>query len=158
MNAGNRNRHWWHGFVLCALLWQPGIAVAEGRFTFSLDGTQVTDSQTGLTWRRCSEGQAFSAGTCSGSASVFTREAALAHARTQSGWRLPNIKELSSIVDTRRSNPSVDADAFPATPARHFWSSSPYAGNSYNAWLVHFSGGTVVADNRHDDSHVRLVR
>lgn len=139
-----------------ALVW--GDARAQARFSIGQDGAEVTDNQTGLIWRRCSEGQTFSAGICSGSAAAFTHEAALLRATSQNGWRLPNVKELSSIVDRNRENPSIDIAAFPSTPGSYFWSSSPNVGNAGTAWFVYFRHGFVWVDSRLSGYHVRLVR
>ena len=43
----------WLIAAACLLLAAPVFAQP---YTISADGTEVTDSQTGLTWRRCSEG------------------------------------------------------------------------------------------------------
>lgn len=151
--------HWWHGLSICALLWQPGFAVAEGRFTLSPDGTQVTDGQTGLTWRRCSEGQAFSAGTCINLASSFTYQAALAHAKTQTGWRLPNVKELSSLLVAGGMAPTIDLTVFPATPSAGCWSTSPTATMRGYVWFVTFGEGRLgYGDRDTHKNHIRLVR
>ncbi|MFY9329424.1 MAG: DUF1566 domain-containing protein [Georgfuchsia sp.] len=117
-------------------------------FTLSADGQEVTDSQTGLIWRRCAEGMAWDGSTCAGTASTFTHENALVRAQTEvvasgKAWRLPNVKELSSIVDRSRINPPIDTTAFPATPVNWFWSSSPLAGDAGYAWFVYFSNGYV---------------
>lgn len=144
--------------LFAAALLAASGAIAQTRWTFSADGTEVTDNQTGLRWRRCSEGQTYSAGNCLGNAGAFTYEAALAHARAQTGWRLPNVKELSSIVDTDRQQPSIDLAVFPATPAYSYWSSSPYAGNADYAWGVNFYYGFVDPGRRNDSTAVRLVR
>ena len=134
-----------------------GTASAQARWTYSADGSEVTDNQTGLRWRRCSEGQMYSAGNCLGNAWLFfTNEAALAHAKNQTGWRMPNIKELSSIVDTDRLNPSIDVAVYPATPGNGHWSSSPYAGIFGYAWGVYFDDGTVWTSIVY--GKVRLVR
>ncbi len=133
-------------------------AQAQTRFSYSANGAEVTDSKTGLTWRRCSEGQTWSAGTCTGSAATYTHEGALAHAQTQTGWRLPNVKELASWADKSRSNPAIDTTAFPATPSYAYWTSSPLVGDSDFAWVVGFDSGSVHDGNRYDDYHVRLVR
>lgn len=134
-------------------------AESQARYTYSPDGAQVIDSQTGLTWRRCSEGQSWSAGNCTGSATRHdTHREASALART-SGWRLPNIKELSSLVDTSQLQPAIDNTAFPNTSPWFYWSSSP-AGGDINVWTVNFISGEV--DSSPDQSslgnHVRLVR
>jgi hypothetical protein len=57
-------------------------------------------------------------------------------------WRLPNIKELTSIADKSLNYPAINATAFPATPPFGFWSSSPVAGTG-QAWCVYFGAGSV---------------
>ena len=54
------------------------------------------------------------------------------------GWRLPNVKELESMVERRCAVPAVEAGAFPSAPAVAFWSST-------SGWAVNFSDGSVVA-------------
>jgi hypothetical protein len=60
-----------------------------------------------------------------------------------SDWRLPNRFELESLTSIDRYNPAIDTAFFPNTPSSWFWSSSPYAGSPYNAWLVTFDYGDV---------------
>lgn len=145
-----------------ALLACAVSAQAQSRYTYSAAGDEVTDSQTGLVWRRCSEGQSWSGSTCAGTAATYTHEAALVQAKAQvgaAGWRLPNVKELSSIVDKTRMNPAIDPTAFPATPSYYFWTSTPYAGDSSGAWYVGFNDGYVNGGGgRSNPLHVRLVR
>lgn len=148
-----------------AVLLTTTVAQAQARYTYSATGDEVTDTKTGLTWRRCSEGQIWSGSICTGIAATYTHEQALAHATTQAGtkgWRLPNVKELSSIANRTRSNPAIDTNAFPATPPNLYWSSTPYAGYSAYVWWVEFSGGFVYFNASRDGfgggGHVRLVR
>jgi hypothetical protein len=77
---------------------------------------------------------------------------------TGAAWRLPNVKELSSIADKSLSNPAIDSTAFPATPASWFWSASPYVGFSNYAWVVYFYNGYVYFSLRSLSYYVRLVR
>lgn len=141
-----------------------GSAHAQSRFTVIADGHEVVDNRTGLTWRRCAEGLAFNGSTCAGSRWVFTHDTALAHARDQAGWRLPNVKELQTLVDKSQMAPSIDTSAFPGTPAVWFWTSTPVAFDSPLAWIVHFSnGGGVYLARRElyesgDGGGLRLVR
>ena len=133
------------------------------RYTASADGQEVTDSQTNLIWRRCAEGMNWDGTTCAGAASGFTHEAALQRAAAQAvsagiAWRLPNIKELSSIADKSRSNPAISPTAFPATPSHWFWSASPVVGYSGVAWVVFFGDGHVGGGSRYDAFYMRLVR
>lgn len=156
--AKARRIHLLTGVALLAGLCVVPTAQAQARYSYSADGSEVTDSTTGLTWRRCSEGMVWSAGTCNGTAASFTHEQALTHATTQTGWRLPNVKELFSIADKSRSGPAIDVIAFPAIPSDLFWSSTAFAGNAYFAWNVYFDDGVVGRDYRVSSGHVRLVR
>lgn len=133
------------------------------RYTVSADGQEVTDNQTTLIWRRCSEGMNWDGATCASVANTFTHEAALQRAAAQAtstgiAWRLPNARELASI-----SIPStpIDPTAFPAMPASLwaiFWSASPYVNDPRYAWLVDFVEGSVNFGSRSNAYYVRLVR
>jgi hypothetical protein len=127
-----------------------------GRFT--INDAEVTDKRTGLTWKRCAEGQAWSGTACTGTVSTFAHQAALIYTKAQTGWRLPNAKELASLVDRGCIKPAIDSAAFPNTPADWFWSSSPDVGYSNFAWNVYFYNGYVGSNDRDNSRHVRLVR
>jgi hypothetical protein len=128
---------------------------------FTLNDDEVTDKRTGLTWKRCSEGQTWSGGTCTGTLTARSHEAALTLANTgqgPTGWRLPNVKELASLADKGCQVPSIDSTAFPATPINWYWASSPDVGSSGKAWCVSFYNGKVSNSLRGGCFHVRLVR
>lgn len=133
-------------------------------FTDNGDGT-ITDSRTGLMWKQCSQGQS-GAGCATGMATIFKWDAALAQAGVANAasfaghtdWRLPNAKELASIVEQRCANLAINKAVFPNTPSGNFWSSSPYASNADFAWYVGFNFGFVVANFKDFDNRVRLVR
>jgi Protein of unknown function (DUF1566) len=147
--------------ILAALLLGSPLMAAAAPFTVSIDGTEVTDRASGLIWQRCAEGMTYVI-SCNGSAARFTHEAALTHARDHAGavgWRLPNIKELASIVDRTRSSPSIDPTAFPGTPVDYFWSSTPFNALPGAAWSIYFSDGSVNnADRRVALGTTLLVR
>ena len=73
-------------------------------------------------------------------------------------WRMPDINELSSIVNFGRLNPSIDTDYFPNTGSSYYWSASPDANNIANAWRVYFYSGYKADVGRSNDYRVRLVR
>lgn len=132
------------------------------RFAANGDGT-VTDTATGLVWKRRSEGQDWDGSTCTGAATAHTWQQALVLADGASfagrgDWRLPNIKELASIVELACSSPAIDLGPFPATPGSAYWSSSPRAGNAGYAWYVYFSLGYDGKYYKYSTYHVRLVR
>jgi len=73
-------------------------------------------------------------------------------------WRLPKRRELQSIVDYGRIDPTIDTAYFPHTRSDGFWSSSPNANHSDDAWIVGFNGGGVGGGGRYNGGAVRLVR
>ncbi len=118
----------------------------------------VNDAWTGLQWRRCEVGRTWNGTTCTGTASTFTHEQALAQAKSQSGWRLPNLKELSSLVDRSLDTLTIDATAFPDATPGMLWSSTPHVGNNTMAWNINFFTGYATVDLRNRSNAIRLIR
>jgi len=127
------------------------------RFIDQGDGA-VKDIQTGLVWKKCMEGK--SGGDCSqGTISSFNWEQALQLAESEPDWRLPNIKELLSIVERQCVSPAINLQVFPNNLGPYqLWSSSPVAYYSASAWYVHISSGDNNWTYRNDKQQVRLVR
>lgn len=73
-------------------------------------------------------------------------------------WRLANIRELSTLVETRCVNPAINVEVFPGTPPMHVWASSPYHFYTHYSWYVDFGYGTANYDERIRDKGLRLVR
>ena len=130
------------------------------------DGT-VTDRFSGLMWKVCSEGQLWNPQSgCIGVAAQFDWQGALQQAQTvraaaeagYNDWRLPNIKELTSILNADRLEPASYRESFPATPAGIYWSASPYAVFPAFAWTADFADGALAALLKMSPHHVRLVR
>jgi hypothetical protein len=74
-------------------------------------------------------------------------------------WRMPSKAELYSIVDYSPDNSAIDTAYFPNTPSGGFWSSSPNARYSHDAWFVIFyyrGGGSY--ENKDYIYFVQLVR
>lgn len=134
------------------------------RFTYSSDGSEVNDAQTGLIWQRCTAAQVWNntTSTCTGGITLYPHADALAYAKTQTVWRLPNVKELASLVNTTRVSPAIDVAAFPGMPSATgvgYWSSTPDVQTPASAWSVDFSGlGAVASQARSSSNFVRLVR
>lgn len=75
-----------------------------------------------------------------------------------SGWRLPSVKELHTIVDESRVVPTIDVNAFPDTASSRYWTSSPVVGLPSSRWVVYFSYGDSSNDDISGLHHVRCVR
>jgi len=141
------------------------LSTPTSDFTLNGDGT-VNHLKTGLMWKQCVEG--LSGANCDAGgamvvATALSWDAALTSTATPfagySDWRLPNQKELSTIVETGCENPSVNETAFPNTPSpRFFWSSTTYASDPSQAWVVYFSDGYSNAYAKTIPLYVRLVR
>ena len=130
------------------------------------DGT-VTDTSTDLMWKVCREG---TDATCNdddfSSNDVYTWKEALEVAANSdfaghTDWRLPNIKELNSIVERKCKYPAINLSIFPNTGRHYFWTSSPdtyyYFGYHY-AKVVGFNKGFDDYVYRTNSYRVRLVR
>ena len=64
-------------------------------------------------------------------------------------WRVPSIKELSTLVDENppiaKVSPAIDTTTFASTPAKTpYWSSSLFNGQAATAhdpWVINFEDG-----------------
>ena len=118
------------------------------RFVDNGDGT-VTDSCTGLMWQK---------NTAPGS-HTWTQALQYCESLTLAGrtdWRLPNVRELQSILDYGRINPSIDP-VFGAESG-WYWSSTTIVANPLSAWIVSFANSLAVFEGKDRASGVRAVR
>jgi hypothetical protein len=100
------------------------------------------------------------------SVDIFTWSDALKRATADrtggySDWRLPNIKELRSLVDETHFNSAIDPIFPELLPASNFWSSTPSHTFSYPdlSWLVQFNNGVLLSTTvRSAKLYVRFVR
>lgn len=151
------------------------------RFVLHEDGT-ATDTETGLTWMRCSLGQTWTGETCAGEASKLSWSQALKAAEAASfagtsDWRLPSREELYALTycSTGRRfaldrdgaggacegsyrRPTILEAVFPNTPISNYWSATQHPMYSHSAWGVAFANGVIGAGSRTEYVAVRLVR
>lgn len=130
------------------------------------DGT-VTDDITGLIWQKQADG------------TKRTWEEALTYCQDLplpgSGWRLPNVKELASILDVPNHGPTLNnTDYFseelayaasstgvaPAPTDTDYWSSTTDTSNTTRAYSVNFYYGQVESYDtfKTDTLYTRCVR
>ena len=73
-------------------------------------------------------------------------------------WRLPNIKELFSIVATSAFDPSIDNTVFLNTVSSNYWSSTSNHYYSSNAWHINFKAGYSDYMSKSSSYYTRCVR
>ena len=142
---------------------------SNDRYTDNGDGT-ISDHQTGLMWSKCSYGQTYDANDansdgiiCEGSPAFGTWQQAFAWAADStdhghSDWRLPNIKELGSIVDFGSAKPAINQSIFPNTVSGPYWSSTPSRANVHQTIFIGFQAGDYGPSDRISNLYLRLVR
>jgi Protein of unknown function (DUF1566) len=127
------------------------INAPNDRFIVRANGT-VFDIKTKLTWKQCVEG--LNGDDCSNGAPIAANWKGaldLAASSTFAGfndWRLPNVKELMSIVEKSCFNPAINTGIFPGTPTQYYigrhWTSTVDVSNSFFTWNVDFYYGYPV--------------
>jgi hypothetical protein len=125
-------------------------------YTDNGNGT-VTDNRTGLMWKKCSEPDTTT--NCSGTPNTYSWTNAISQCENlnyagYTDWRLPNTKELFSLIKYQGSNgPYIDTTYFPNTVSGYYWTSTTYAPNTTDATFVSFSNGNVNSNNK---THILL--
>jgi hypothetical protein len=118
-------------------------------FTDNGDGT-VTDKTTGLMWQQQDDGT----GRYWQSQLQYCAGLSLGG---HSDWRLPNIKELASIVDPTRVNPAA-FPVFHGFKTGSYGSSTPYKSGGGNYWYIVFSSGYAASTSGGGTTYTRCVR
>lgn len=120
------------------------------RFTDNGDGT-VTDNTTGLVWMK----NADRLGLC-------TYDEALKRIGfLYTGFRLPTITELFSLIDHTQFLPALPVlSPFDYTISAHegYWSSTRLASNSNFIWVVSIGSGHVTGRMSNEQAYVWPVR
>lgn len=119
-------------------------------FTDNSNGT-VSDKNTDLIWQQAE------------ASSAMTWESALGYCESLSlgnhdDWRLPNNKELRSISDDSRANPSLNPTYFPGAQSARYWSSTTQFGHADAAWFIDFTSGLASYNAKTGQLAVRCVR
>jgi hypothetical protein len=150
---------------------QKGATWPTPRFTDNTDST-VTDNLTGLVWLKnanCFGLQAWAA-ALSSSNGLANGACGLTDGSSAGDWRLPNEKELHSLIDLAYFNPALSNAAgtgqwtsgagstFSGVQSDVYWSSSTYASSTTFAWIVYLYNGSVYYYNKANTYYVWPVR
>lgn len=142
---------------------QAGVPYPDPRFTDNGDRT-ITDHLTGLIWLKDADCDGLKIWT---NALVFANNLAnnqcgLTDGSQVGDWRLPNARELESLVDYGNTQPALPtghlflnaSGSFPSW----YWTSTTLDIFSQHAWFVGFFVGGVSARDKMDELLVLPVR
>jgi hypothetical protein len=149
---------------------QAGVPFPTPRFSDRGNGT-VRDNLTNLIWLKnanCSTiSPAVWATALSNANSLASGQCGLSDRSVAGDWRLPNVKELQSLIDFGFATPALsnaagtakwtEGNAFSGVQSGIYWSSTTYADGPVNAWLVHLGDGLTSGlgvDVRKDHSNL----
>jgi hypothetical protein len=127
------------------------------RFIDNLNDT-VTDTCTGLMWQKNTGNGETALAWCG--ALAYCEGLSLA---SRSDWRLPNARELHSLLDYGSRGPALDP-LFSAVVGQGSWASTSQTGFARNAWYFGldigspFEGGASSTSSKQTLLHVRAIR
>lgn len=133
----------------CTRETQNSITITT-RFLDNGDGT-VLDRLTDLTWEK------------SINATAVTWEDAILYCEGltlggNSDWRLPNIKEIRSLSDENKVQPSVNNTTFTGVTITKYWSSTSLPNQTTKAWYLDNNFGITTYDVKTATHSVWAVR
>ena len=142
--------------------------MSSANFDFSTSG-EAKDTLSELVWARCVIGQTWDGTSCVGAPKKLTWKEALQAAAEQAlnsgeNWRLPDIKELNTIIDRQCVTPPINLTIFPNTPASQengLWTSTPYVvaeDEETNAWYMTLGFGEMNYRAVSTTNFVKLVK
>jgi hypothetical protein len=134
---------------------QKGVTWPTPRFTDNSNGT-VTDNLTGLMW---AENANLPSGKKTWNDAIDYCNSLSLGGHTD--WRLPNVRELHSLIDFSQYNPALPS-GHPFENVKtddYYWASTTYAGNTTYPWYVYLLTGYVSSgENKTSPYYVWPVR
>jgi len=120
--------------------WNPNIGGHKGPRFETVNNGLVRDNATGLIWPRQADVLEFPLSWPEAMDAVMAMNAQTALGRND--WRLPNRRELLSLVDFGQARPAAPPDhPFADLRQNWHWTSTTAAIAPRYAWYVHFAGG-----------------
>jgi len=121
--------------------------------SLSLASDVFTDSKTGLMWQDNSAAK-YTKKDWKG-AVAFCSQLRLAG---YDDWRLPNIKELIQILNTKPRDGGMKKGFENVGASGYYWSSSTDESNEEFAWMMNFKRGYEYINYKTYERHIRCVR
>lgn len=140
---------------------QAGVAWPEPRFEDNGDGT-VKDHLTGLIWLKDANcfGQSTWSQALTDCNSLASGSCGLNDGSVAGDWRLPNILELESLVNSEVTHPHIwlNSQGFVDVQLCYYWSATTNADFAGYAWMVTIGGTMNSYYKSTSDKYVWPVR
>lgn len=135
---------------------QKGVAPPASRFTDHGNGT-ITDNLTGLMWEQSPSATTF---TWANALSVRIPAINSANLGGHSDWRLPNRKELLTLLNIESTNNStwLISQGFAGIVNNYYWSSSTLKVNTTQAWALYMQSRILSFTLKTNTFYVMAVR
>lgn len=128
---------------------QEGVPWPNPRFTDNVNGT-MTDNLTGLVWLKNANcfGLNLWATAIASANALSNGSCGLSDGSIAGTWRLPNRKELKSLVNRQQANPAMwlNGQGFTSVQSYFYWSSSTSADSPGSAFYVNMNYGYLGGD------------
>jgi hypothetical protein len=124
---------------------EKGVAWPNPRFTDNGNGT-VTDNLTGLIWMKNANafGDRTWAQAMDDARALKSGQKGLTDASKAGAWRLPNVRELQSLISYHRMAPAMpQGHPFQTVANVFYWSSTTREPVNNYAWIVSFGDGKL---------------
>jgi hypothetical protein len=155
---------------------RAGIPFPSPRFSDNGNGS-ITDNMTGLIWltnANCTEtvggvakvnGTLTWADAITWSNNIASGKCGLSDGSTVGQWRLPNIVELESLINSQAYHPALSSGIpftsghpFSNVQLSYYWSSSSFSNDITMAWNIDIKYGNVVTNIKTSNYNVWPVR
>ena len=132
---------------------EKGVSWPSPRFIDDSGATGVvTDTLTGLIWlknadclgtKKWQDGATYPA--LEAANTLNSGECSLTDGSSEGDWRLPNVRELYSLIHLGQSNSAtwLNTQGFSGVLSDFYWSSTTFANDTDLAWLVYLDYGYV---------------
>jgi hypothetical protein len=135
----------------------PTIPAPETNYSDNGNGT-ITDNRTGLIWLKNANCFGFQNWYMAQQsvANLANGQCDLSDGSTPGTWRLPTKDELKAMVDDRYFEPALSnatgtgkwskGDVFFGVQSTNYWSATPNAHNTTEAWRINLYQGRMYGD------------
>lgn len=128
------------------------------------EGGFAQNKNSGLFVTRCAAGQSFRNYRCKGDSLKLSWDGAVAYAaevaeKTGENWRLPDYKEMQSLLVDHCVNPAANPFVFPDMEVANFWTSSKgLHQDRFRCAVYSFQGNAFCRHSRELEQPFFLVR